>query len=144
MGMSGGNGKGSAVSEINVTPLIDVLLVLLIIFMAIVPVAPKGLHALVPQPVPQGQLTEGDHQIIVSVTDTSSGTPTYTINTDRISKSSLEATLQRIFAVREDKIMFLKGDANLTYATMTDVIDMAHRAGVDHVGLITTKVEQGE
>ncbi len=144
MGMGGGGGTGTAVSEINVTPLIDVLLVLLIIFMVIVPVVPKGLDALVPQP-PKDKNSEPDpHTIVISIKGGAGAPIQYLINTDSVNKSELLGKLQAIYAVRQDKIMFVKGDPNLSYETVADVIDMGHQAGVDNIGIITPKVEQGE
>jgi biopolymer transport protein ExbD len=144
MGMGGGGGTNTAVSEINVTPLIDVLLVLLIIFMVIVPVTPKGLDALVPQPPKNKDAQPDPHTIVVSVTGGNGGPIGYLINTDAYNKSDLEAKLQAIYAVRQDKIMFVKGDPNLNYGTVAEVIDMGHQAGVDNIGIITPKVAQGD
>ncbi len=144
MGMGGGGGTNTAVSEINVTPLIDVLLVLLIIFMVIVPVTPKGLDALVPQPPKNRDAQPDPHTIVVSVTGGDGSPIGYLINTDAYNKSDLEAKLQAIYAVRQDKIMFVKGDPNLNYGTVAEVIDMGHQAGVDNIGIITPKVAQGD
>ncbi len=144
MGMGGGGGTNTAVSEINVTPLIDVLLVLLIIFMVIVPVTPKGLDALVPQP-PKDKNSEPDPTTIVVSIKGGNGVPvSYLINQDAFNKSDIEPKLQAIFAVRQNKVMFVKGDPNLNYSTVEDVIDMGKQAGVDNIGIITPKVEQGE
>jgi len=144
MGMGGGGGTNTAVSEINVTPLIDVLLVLLIIFMVIVPVTPKGLDALVPQP-PKDKNAEPDPTTIVVSIKGGNGVPvSYLINQDAFNKQDIEPKLQAIFAVRQNKVMFVKGDPNLNYATVEDVIDMGKQAGVDNIGIITPKVEQGE
>ena len=144
MGMGGGGGTNTAVSEINVTPLIDVLLVLLIIFMVIVPVTPKGLDALVPQPPKNKDAQPDSKTIVVSINGTKGGQPSYLINTDSFNKADLEPKLQAIFAVRQDKVMFVKGDPNLYYGTIAEVIDMGHQAGVDNIGIITPKVEQGD
>jgi len=142
--MGGGGGTNTAVSEINVTPLIDVLLVLLIIFMVIVPVTPKGLDALVPQP-PKDKNAEPDPTTIVVSIKGGNGVPvSYLINQDAFNKQDIEPKLQAIFAVRQNKVMFVKGDPNLNYATVEDVIDMGKQAGVDNIGIITPKVEQGE
>jgi biopolymer transport protein TolR len=144
MGMGGGGGTNTAVSEINVTPLIDVLLVLLIIFMVIVPVTPKGLEALVPQP-PKDKNAEPDpHTIVVSIKGGNGVPVTYQINTDSFNKSDLEPKLAAIFAVRSDKVMFVKGDPTLNYGAVAEVIDFGHQAGVDNIGIITPKVEQGD
>ena len=143
MGMGGG-GTGGAVSEINVTPLIDVLLVLLIIFMVIVPVTPKGLDAIVPQPPKNNTQSEPDPStIVVSVRGTKGGDVSYLINTDVFAKQDIEPKLQSIFAVRQTKVMFVKGDPDLFYGKVAEVIDMGHQAGVDNIGIITPQVEAG-
>ncbi len=144
MGMGGGGGTNKAVSEINVTPLIDVLLVLLIIFMVIVPVTPKGLDALVPQP-PKNKTAEPDsHTIVVQIMGTNGGQPSYKINEDAYNKTDLEPKLQQIFAARSEKVMFVKGDPDLYYGSIAEVIDFGHQAGVDNIGIITPKVESGQ
>src|SRR6202046_2540043 len=101
MGMGGGGGTNRAVSDINVTPLIDVLLVLLIIFMVIVPVTPKGLEALVPQPPknPQQQ-QQNDRTIVVQVLYRPGQAPTYKINETDVAHGDLLAQLQGIYANR--------------------------------------------
>ena len=142
MGMGGG-GTGGAVSEINVTPLIDVLLVLLIIFMVIVPVTPKGLDAIVPQPPKNANSEPDPTTIVVSVRGTKGGDVSYLINTDVYAKQDLEPKLQSIFAVRQTKIMFVKGDPDLFYGKVAEVIDFGHQAGVDNIGIITPQVESG-
>src|SRR5271165_5225050 len=104
MAMSMGSG-GSNMSEINVTPMIDILLVLLIIFMVIVPVTPKGLEALVPQPPknPQQQ-PQNDRTIVVQVLDRPGAAPAYKINETDVEKSQLLARLQDIYANRAERI----------------------------------------
>jgi len=141
--MGGGGGTGTAVSEINVTPLIDVLLVLLIIFMVIVPVTPKGLDALVPQPPKDSKAEPDPHTIVVSVNGNLGGPVSYLINTDPVNESELHDKLNAIYAVRVDKIMFVKGDPNLGYGAIANVIDIGHQIGVDNIGIITPKVAQG-
>jgi biopolymer transport protein ExbD/biopolymer transport protein TolR len=144
MGMGGG-GKGGAVSEINVTPLIDVLLVLLIIFMVIVPVTPKGLDALLPQP-PKTHTDEppDPHTIVVSILSNGKGTPSYKINEDVFNKQDIEPKLLEIFSARQDKVMFVKGDPDLDFSKVAEIIDYGHQAGVDNIGLITPKVAAGQ
>jgi biopolymer transport protein TolR len=144
MGMGGG-GKGGAVSEINVTPLIDVLLVLLIIFMVIVPVTPHGLDTLVPQP-PKNKTQDNpnDRTIVVQVLSNGAGTPSYKINQDDFNKSAIEPKLAEIFATRQEKVMFVKGDKDLDFSKVAEVIDYGHQAGVDNIGLITPRVEAGQ
>jgi biopolymer transport protein TolR len=145
MGMGGGGGTGHAVSEINVTPLIDVLLVLLIIFMVIVPVTPKGLDTLIPQP-PKNKTndTPNDRTIVVQVLSNGAAEPSYKINETAFAKSQIESQLAAIFATRQEKVMFVKGDKDLDFSKVAEVIDFGHQAEVDNIGLITPRVEAGQ
>jgi biopolymer transport protein TolR len=144
MAMTGGGGPGGISSDINVTPLIDVLLVLLIIFMVIVPVTPKGLDALVPQP-PKDQKQQNDDSrtIVVSVMQAGSATA-YKINQDDVSHNDLLARLTAIYANRAERVMFVKGDDNVNFEKVADVIDIGKSAGVDHVGIMTPKILAGQ
>ena len=138
--------KGGQSANMNVTPLIDVLLVLLIIFMVITPLTPKGLEALVPQPPPkdQKQPPPADRTIVVQLIDRGSGnTPGVKINQDDVTWETLQGRLEDIFKTRAEKIMFVKGDDNVPFADVATVIDIAHSAGVEKVGLITAKIESG-
>jgi len=144
--MGGGGGTDKAVSDINVTPLIDVLLVLLIIFMVIVPLVPKGLNTLIPQP-PKDKTQDqpNDRTIVVQVLgDGNGGHVSYKINDDDFAKSALEAKLSEIFATRSEKVMFVKGTQDVDYEKVAEVIDMGHQADVDNIGLITPRVEAGQ
>ena len=144
MGMGGGN-TGGAVSEINVTPLIDVLLVLLIIFMVIVPVTPRGLETLVPQPPKEHHEDPvNDRTIVVQVLSNGAAAPAYKINDNAFNKADLEPKLAEIFATRQEKVMFVKGDKDLDFSKVAEVIDFGHQAGVDNIGLITPRVEAGQ
>jgi len=146
MAMAVGGGQGGPSANINVTPLIDVLLVLLIIFMVITPLTPKGLDALVPQPPKkQQQQNQPDvRTIVIQVLPGGGNHPTLKINQDDVSWENLQGRLTDIFKTRAEKVAFVKGDPDLPYADVAQVIDMAHAAGVDKIGLITKAVEAGQ
>jgi len=141
MAMNVGGG-GGVTSNINMTPMIDILLVLLIIFMAISPVHPKGLEALAPQPPPPNAPPPPDNdRTVVVLIDKQKNVK---INSEDVQWDRLEGRLVEIFKTRADRVVFIKGDPDLEFQTVARAIDMAHGANIDKVGLMTPKVEEGK
>ncbi|HTW60715.1 MAG TPA: biopolymer transporter ExbD [Terracidiphilus sp.] len=138
-------GASGSMAEINVTPMIDILLVLLIIFMVIVPVTPKGLDALVPQPPKNPQQQQpNDRTIVVQVLYRPGQAPAYKINDTDVNHSELQAKLTDIYANRAERVMFVKGDDDVNFEYIADVIDIGKAANVDHIGLMTPKIQEGQ
>jgi len=142
MGMEVGGGKGGPVSDPNVVPLIDVLLVLIIIFMVITPRVPTGLPTIVPQPPPpnEKQQPPDNRTIVVSVMQGNK----LKINQDDSDWNMLGSRLFDIFKERADKVAFVKGDDEVPFSQVARAIDIMRGAGIDHVGLITAKIEAGQ
>ncbi len=142
MAMAVGGPGGGPKSDINMTPMIDVLLVLIIIFMVITPLTPKGLEALVPQPPPPNQPPNtSDQRTVVIVIDKDHK---FMINQDPIDEANLQSRLSDIFKTRAERVVFVKGDPGLEFQYVAKAIDIAHGAGIDKVGLMTAKVEAGQ
>jgi biopolymer transport protein TolR len=128
--------------EINVAPMIDILLVLLIIFMVIAPVTPHGLAADLPQRSVNVNPRPED-PIVVRIMSDPSGRPSYKINQDDVSLDELGSRLSSIFSVRADKAMFIKADTKrddrLDFSTIATVMDIGKSAGADRIGLLTSR-----
>jgi biopolymer transport protein ExbD len=142
MAMAVGGSKEGPVSDPNVVPLIDVLLVLIIIFMVITPRVPTGLPTIVPQPPPpnEKQPPPDNRTIVVSVLNGGK----VMINQDQSDWNMLGSRLFDIFKERADKVAFVKGDDDVSFAQVSRAIDIMRGAGIDHVGLITAKIEAGQ
>ena len=127
MAMSGGNPTSGLTNEINVTPMIDVLLVLLIIFMMVIPMSRKALDLQLPDPTPQpDQSGPPPSQIVLEVLPGN----TFKINTQPVPKEELAKKLKDIYDLRPDKIIFVKGDPTVKYSDVILAMDVARGAGV--------------
>ena len=131
------------ITGINVTPLIDVLLVLLIIFMVIVPVTSRGLRSNIPQPLKHNQ-PDREGTVVVQIVAGPRGELTYLLNQTPLAKSEVAARLREIFASRQQKTIFVKADPSIEYARIAQVIDIGHQAEVDNIGLITPRIQNGQ
>jgi biopolymer transport protein TolR len=141
MGMDVGNTSGSMAAP-NIVPLIDILLVLIIIFMVITPLTPRGLDTLVPQPSPnKEQNVELENKtVVVQVAEGGK----LKINNEDTNWDGLGPRMEQIFKDRAEKVAFIKGDNDVLFMDVARAIDIMHGAGIDKVGLITAKLEAGQ
>jgi biopolymer transport protein TolR len=132
MAMGGGNERGGLTNEPNVTPMIDVLLVLLIIFMIVVPMSRKAIDIQLPDPTQQPQPDQKPpDQIVLEVLPGNQ----FAVNKQPVTKAQLGQRLQEIFAPRPDKIIFIKGDTTVKYQDVIWAMDVARGAGVKVIGV---------
>jgi biopolymer transport protein ExbD len=130
-------------ATINMTPMIDVLLVLLIIFMVITPLTPKGLETLVPQPPPKDAPPPPPNQdrTVVIIIEKNRN---IMLNTEPVTEDKLGSRLEEVFKTRAERVVFVKGDPDLEFRDVARAIDIAKGAGIDKVGLMTPKIEAGQ
>ena len=141
MAMAVGGGKGGPRCDINMTPMIDILLVLLIIFMVITPLTPHGLEALAPEPPDKKNQPppDQDRTVVIQIDKDKK----LKINQEDSDFDQLGPRLEQIFKTRAERVVFVKGDPDLEYQTVARAIDVAKGAQIDKVGLMTPKLEAG-
>ena len=132
MSMSAGSGGGGLTHEINVTPMIDVLLVLLIIFMMVVPMARKAIDIQLPDPNPAvAPANAVSQQIVLEVLPNGA----FAVNKEPLNKDNMVKRLKEIYDNRPDKLIFVKGDPTVKYQDVIFAMDMARQAGVKVIGV---------
>lgn len=130
-------GAKGAMAEINVTPFIDVLLVLLIIFMVVTPLAQKGLDISLPQPPPPNQPVDKSpqNQVVLSLEEGA-----ITVNKNPVAIEELGARLRDIYQARSDKTMFVKAAGTVPYGNVVQAMDIARGSGVERIGIISEQM----
>jgi biopolymer transport protein ExbD/biopolymer transport protein TolR len=140
MGMGGGGARGAVTSDINVTPMADVMLVLLIIFMVVTPMLQKGVSVDMAKTNNPVDMTEADKEDSILVAVSRDGK--YYLNQDRISVDDLTAKVTDLVSNRLDKMIYVKGDYRAKYGDVVKVVDNLRAAGIDKIGLLTEKINE--
>lgn len=140
MAMGGGGGRGEVNADINVTPMADVMLVLLIIFMVVTPMLQKGVNVDLPPTHNPVDMTEADKEDSVLIAVARDGK--FYLNQDRVNIDDMAAKVTELIASRLDKTIFVKGDFRAKYGDIVKVVDNLRAAGVDKIGLLTEKIDE--
>lgn len=139
MGMGSSGGRGEVSSDINVTPMADVMLVLLIIFMVVTPMLQKGTTVELAKTHNPTDMPAADHDDAVLVAVTRDGK--YWLNADKITIDQMGAKVNDLLASKMDKTVFVRSDARAKYGDVVAVVDAIRNAGVDKVGLLTERID---
>ena len=139
MGMSSSGGRGEVTSDINVTPMADVMLVLLIIFMVVTPMLQKGTTVELAKTHNPTDMPAADHDDAVLVAVTRDGK--YWLNADKITIEQMGGKVNDLLATKMDKTVFVRSDARAKYGDVVAVVDTIRNAGVDKVGLLTERID---
>jgi biopolymer transport protein ExbD len=140
MAMGGSGGRGEVTADINVTPMADVMLVLLIIFMVVTPMLQKGVNVELAKTNNPHDMTEADKEDSVLIAVARDGK--FYLNQDRINIDDLTSKVSELLTNRMDKTIFVKGDFRAKYGDVVQVVDNLRAAGVDQIGLLTEKVDE--
>jgi biopolymer transport protein TolR len=135
MAMDVGGSKGSLKADINVTPLVDVMLVLLIIMMLIAPLLQQGVAVQMPEAANTGEKPDTQDQTVVAVDSRGA----YYVNAIPVSTDDLVPRVQRVLEDKKEKIVYLKGDKDAKYAAIMDAMDAFRKAQIENIALITEK-----
>jgi biopolymer transport protein TolR len=134
--MSRSRSTVDVLSEINITPLIDVMLVLLIIFILVTPVPPRGLDTSLPRPAPPGSTSGPDHPFVLTLERGPDGSALASLNGHPVALHHLESRLLAAFASLPDRTLFVRVAKDLRYGQAVAALDIARGAGVERIGLL--------
>jgi len=141
MAMSSGSGiGGGSIADINVTPMVDIMLVLLIIFMVVTPLLQKGVSVDLAKTKNPREMREADREDAITVAVTRDGK--IFLNTDQLSKDRLGEKIKDLLAAKVDKTVYVRSDRRAKYGEVVDVVDIVRASGVDTLGLLTEKVDE--
>lgn len=133
-------GGGPLRAEINITPMIDVLLVLIIVFMVVVSMSQqKGLRTEIPQPAKTNAPPQPERTVVIQIIWAGNDLPALKVNDEGIEWDKLHERLSEIFTTRVEKVAFVKGDDDVDFEYVADAIDIAKSSGVTRIGLLTQK-----
>ena len=139
MAMSSGGARGGLNSDINVTPLVDVMLVLLIIMMLIAPLLQQGVAVTMPEASNTGEKPDTQDQTVVAITATGG----FYVNALPVTADNLIPQVQRVLEDKKEKIVYLKGDKDAKYSAIMDAMDAFRKAQIENIALITER-KQGD